>query len=52
MAEPRPLITPAEAERMRPQARTLARARGIDCVEVDLEVIRGAREPELMLFPA
>jgi endonuclease len=40
------------AERIRPQARTLALARGIDCVEVDLEVVRGGREPELMLFPA
>jgi len=25
-------------------------ARGIRCVEVDLEVLRGEREPELTLF--
>ena len=39
------------AQRVRPQARTLAEARGIECVEVDLEVLRGLREPELTLFP-
>jgi len=38
------------AQRIRPQARTLAEARNIDCVEVDLDVLRGAREPELTLF--
>jgi hypothetical protein len=38
------------AQRVRPQARTLAEARGIECVEVDLEVLRGLREPELTLF--
>ena len=32
------------------QARTLAEARGIDWVEVDLELLRGEREPELTLF--
>jgi RecB family endonuclease NucS len=40
------------AEHIRPQARTLARARGIDCVEVELAVLRGAREPDLKLFAA
>jgi hypothetical protein len=40
------------AERIRPQARALAQARGIDCVEVDPEVLRGEREPELRLFAA
>jgi RecB family endonuclease NucS len=40
------------AQRIKPQARVLAQARGIACVEVDLEVLRGAREPELRLFAA
>ena len=40
------------AQRFKPQAVTLAAARGIDCVEVDLEVLRGEREPELTLFAA
>jgi endonuclease len=38
------------AQRIRPQARTLAEARSILCVEVDLEALRGEREPELVLF--
>jgi RecB family endonuclease NucS len=38
------------AERFRPQALTLAEARGIRCVEVELAVLRGEREPELTLF--
>ena len=38
------------AQRFRPQAVTLAESRGIHCVEVDLEVLRGEREPELTLF--
>jgi endonuclease len=38
------------ATRFRPQAVTLAEARGIRCVEVDLAVLRGEREPELTLF--
>jgi hypothetical protein len=29
---------------------TLAESRGIDCVRVDLAVLRGEREPELTLF--
>jgi len=38
------------AQKIRPQARTLAEARGLACVEVDLELLRGEREPELVLF--
>ncbi|HVP01645.1 MAG TPA: endonuclease NucS [Solirubrobacteraceae bacterium] len=38
------------AQQIKPQARTLAEARGIACVEVDLGVVRGAREPALTLF--
>jgi RecB family endonuclease NucS len=38
------------AHRVRPQARVLAEARGIACVEVDLHVLRGERAPELTLF--
>jgi RecB family endonuclease NucS len=40
------------AKWIKPQARVLAGARGIDCVEVDIEVLRGNREPELTLFVA
>ena len=38
------------AQRFRPQAVILAEARGIRCVEVDLEALRGEREPDLTLF--
>jgi RecB family endonuclease NucS len=38
------------AQAIKPQARVLAEARGVSCVEVDLAVLRGAREPELTLF--
>jgi RecB family endonuclease NucS len=38
------------AQAIRPQARTLAEARGIGCVVVDLPLLRGEREPELTLF--
>jgi RecB family endonuclease NucS len=38
------------AQQFKPQAVTLAESRGIRCVEVDLEVLRGQREPELTLF--
>jgi hypothetical protein len=38
------------AQSFKPQAVTLAESRGIRCVEVDLEVLRGEREPELTLF--
>ena len=40
------------AQRLKPQAVTLAESRGIRCVEVDLAVLRGEREPELTLFAA
>ena len=38
------------AQQIKPQARTLADSRGIACVEVDLAVLRGQREPDLTLF--
>jgi endonuclease len=38
------------AQQLKPQAVVLAEARGIRCAEVDLEVLRGEREPELTLF--
>jgi RecB family endonuclease NucS len=38
------------AQQLKPQAVTLAESRGIECVEVDLAVLRGEREPELTLF--
>ena len=38
------------AQTIRPQARVLAQARGIECVVVDLAVLRGERAPELRLF--
>jgi endonuclease len=38
------------AQRITKQARVLAESRGYGCVEVDLELLRGAREPELTLF--
>ena len=40
------------AGHIKPQARVLAEARGIACVEVDLAVLRGDREPDLRLFAA
>jgi endonuclease len=38
------------AKWIKPQARVLAESQEIDCVEVDVEVLRGNREPELTLF--
>jgi RecB family endonuclease NucS len=38
------------AQQIKPQAVALAEQRGIACVEVDLAVLRGEREPELTLF--
>ncbi len=38
------------AQRVKPQARTLAESRGVGWIEVDLAALRGAREPELTLF--
>jgi len=40
------------AQSVKPQARVLAEARDIAWVEVDLDVLRGEREPELTLFGA
>lgn len=40
------------AQSVKPQARTLCEARGLGFVEVDLEVLRGEREPDLTLFTA
>src|SRR6478609_11738495 len=38
------------AQKLKPQAIALAESRGIRCVDVDLAVLRGEREPELTLF--
>src|SRR5688500_6267555 len=38
------------AQSFKPQAVTLAESRGFRCVEVDLAVLRGEREPDLTLF--
>jgi RecB family endonuclease NucS len=38
------------AQSLKPQAVTLAESRDLHCVEVDLAVLRGEREPELTLF--
>ncbi len=38
------------AQQIKPQASVLAQSRGIACVEVDLALLRGEREPELVLF--
>jgi len=38
------------AQTITKQARTLAASRGIACIEVDYEVLRGLREPDLKLF--
>ncbi len=38
------------AQALKPQARALAEARGLGWAEVDLELLRGARDPELTLF--
>jgi RecB family endonuclease NucS len=38
------------AQSIKPQARVLAESREIVCVEVDLAVLRGEREPDLTLF--
>jgi endonuclease len=40
------------AQAIKPQARVLAQASGIEWVEVDLAVLRGEREPDLKLFAA
>ena len=38
------------AQEIRPQARVLAESREITCVQVDLALLRGEREPDLTLF--
>ena len=38
------------AQQIKPQAKVLAESRGIGWVEVDLAVLRGDREPDLVLF--
>jgi RecB family endonuclease NucS len=38
------------AQQIKPQAGVLAASRDIVCVEVDLAILRGEREPELTLF--
>jgi RecB family endonuclease NucS len=38
------------AQSFKPQAHTLAESRELGCVEVDLALLRGEREPELTLF--
>jgi RecB family endonuclease NucS len=38
------------AQSIKPQARVLAQARGLDCVAIDLAILRGEREPDLTLF--
>ncbi|MGZ4299496.1 MAG: endonuclease NucS [Solirubrobacteraceae bacterium] len=40
------------AQVIRPQARVLAASREIECVDVDLAVVRGERQPDLRLFAA
>ena len=40
------------AQAIKPQARVLAESRGLACVEVDLAILRGEREPDLTLFVA
>ena len=40
------------ADRLKPQAVALAESRAIRCVTVDLQVLRGEREPDLTLFAA
>jgi RecB family endonuclease NucS len=38
------------AQQIRPQAKVLASARGIECVEVDYDALRGAKPADLRLF--
>ena len=38
------------AQAIKPQARVLAQSRGLACVEIDLAILRGDREPDLTLF--
>jgi endonuclease len=49
-----PLLAPVRgifaAQRIKPQAKVLAAERGIDCVEVDYDALRGLESDELRLF--
>jgi len=45
-----PTIGVFVATRIKPQARVFAQARGIHCIEVDLDELRGTAVPELKLF--
>ena len=49
-----PMLAPVRgifaAQRIKPQAKTLARERGIACVEVDYDELRGVESDELRLF--
>jgi RecB family endonuclease NucS len=49
-----PLLAPVTgifaAQQIRPQARTLAQDRGIRCVTVDYDTLRGAQRSDLLLF--
>lgn len=49
-----PLLAPVKgvfaAQQIKPQARTLATDRGIDCVTVDYDLLRGLDDPESRLF--
>ena len=38
------------AQQIKPQAQVLAASRGIDCVEVDYDALRGAAPGRLTLF--
>jgi hypothetical protein len=38
------------AQQIKPQAKVLAAARGIDCIEVDYDELRGAKPADLTLF--
>ena len=46
----RPVRGVLAAQVIAPQARVLAEARGIRCVVVDYEVLRGSKQPDLTLF--
>ena len=46
----RPLRGVLVAQRVAPQARVLCQARGLAWVEVDYDLLRGARQPDLTLF--
>lgn len=46
----RPVRGVLAAQQVKPQARVLAASRGITCIEVDYDVLRGAREEGLTLF--